>query len=216
MTPPVNWKISPNLTDYDQAHQAMLTHVEAMIKDKETDLLWALEHPPLYTAGTSAQADDYLHNNDFPVYETGRGGQYTYHGPGQRVVYVMLDLKQHMRPAPDVRRFVWLLEEWIIRTLAQFEITGLRRENRIGIWVVNSDGSEQKIAALGIRLKKWISFHGIAINVNPNLAHFGGIVPCGLSQFGVTSCHALGKTITMAELDEALKIEFKKLPFHCA
>jgi len=168
----------------------------------DDDQIWLLEHPPLYTAGTSANARD-LRNPQFPVFETGRGGEYTYHGPGQRVSYVMMDLKKHMQ-TPDIKKYIWMLEEWIIRTLAEFDVRGERREGRVGIWVVMDDGTESKIAAIGVRIRHWITFHGISINVNPDLSHFGGIVPCGISNHGVTSLHALDKNISMQELDEAL------------
>ncbi len=170
--------------------------------------LWFLEHPPLYTAGTSAKATDLLETR-FPVFDAGRGGQYTYHGPGQRVAYLQLDL--HKRPEAkkgDVRAFVQDLEEWIIRTLAAFDIQGERREGRIGVWVEKPDGREAKIAALGIRVRRWITYHGIAINLNPDLSHFEGIVPCGIRQFGVTSFADLGKTVTMEALDTMLKKQF--------
>ncbi len=205
------WQTSPKLVDYETAHTHMQERVAAIIAGDKSELLWALEHPPLYTAGTSANASDLLTPQRFPVHETGRGGQYTYHGPGQRVVYAMLNLKERMNDKPDLRRFVWLLEEWIIRTLAQFEVTGERREGRIGIWVVQPDGREDKIAALGIRVRKWVSFHGIAINVNPDLSHFAGIVPCGISAHGVTSLAALNKAVTLEQLDDILLQEFNKL-----
>lgn len=206
-----DWQTSDTLIDYDVALDTMSKRVSDMIEGKKPELLWALEHPPLYTAGSSADISDLLSPDKFPVYETGRGGQYTYHGPGQRVVYTMLNLKTRMRGKPDIRRFVCLLEAWIINTLAQFGVKGERREGRIGIWVVQPDGREDKIAALGIRVKKWVTFHGIAINVNPDLSHFSGIVPCGISQHGVTSLHALGKDISMEQLDAVLKSEFEKL-----
>ena len=205
------WKTSPNLIDYEMAREQMNERVAAIIADESPELLWALEHPPLYTAGTSAVTSELLTPQRFPVYETGRGGHYTYHGPGQRVVYAMLNLKSRMQPQPDIRRFVWLLEEWIIRTLAHFEVIGERREGRIGIWVVEPNGVENKIAALGIRVRKWVTFHGIAINVNPDLSHFAGIVPCGIREHGVTSLQALGKIVTMEALDAALQQEFEGL-----
>lgn len=205
------WQTATNLIDYDAATERMNLHVESMAAGEASELLWALEHPSLYTAGSSAQPSDLLAPKKFPVYETGRGGQYTYHGPGQRIVYCMLDLKQRMQAKPDIRRFVCLLEEWIINTLAEFDIVGERREGRIGIWVTQPDGREEKIAALGIRVKKWMTFHGIAINLNPDLSHFGGIVPCGIREHGVTSFKALGNHATMEQLDDALKRQFTKL-----
>lgn len=166
------------------------------------DQIWLLDHPSLYTAGTSANVKDLI-NPQFPVIETGRGGEYTYHGPGQRVGYVMMDLKKHMTQ-PDIKKYIWMLEEWIIKSLAEFNIQGERREGRVGIWVVMADGTESKIAAIGVRIRHWVTFHGISINVNPDLSHFGGIVPCGISNHGVTSMHDLGVKISMDELDQSL------------
>lgn len=193
------------LIDYPIA----LTRMEARIADIHAgsagDTLWLLEHPPLYTAGTSAQESDLVGGFPFPVFEAGRGGQYTYHGPGQRVAYTMFDLKKRAR---DVRCFVRDLEHVIILTLANFGVTGERRDGRVGVWVVTHEG-EKKIAALGIRLRKWISFHGISINVHPNLAHFGGIVPCGLPTFGVTSLYDLGLQVSMNDVDTVLLEAFE-------
>lgn len=186
---------------YDDALQMMEARVEAIHQGQADDLLWLLEHPPIYTAGTSAKADDLL-NSRFPVFQTGRGGQYTYHGPGQRVGYLILDLKKRQQ-VPDIKKYVWQLEEWIILTLAQFGVTGERRENRVGIWVVTPAG-EAKIAAIGVRVRHWIAFHGVSINLDPDLSHFSGIVPCGISEYGVTSLRQLGVEITMAELDRTL------------
>jgi len=194
---------------YPEALAAMEARVEA-VKGGAPDLLWLLEHPALYTAGTSAKADDLLTPDRFPVFNAGRGGQYTYHGPGQRVGYVIMDLKRRSA-APDIRCFVHDLEEWLIRTITRFGITAERREGRIGLWVTHKDGREDKIAALGIRVRRWVSFHGVALNVNPDLSHFSGIVPCGIAQHGVTSLHALGVTPTMAEVDAAMVEEFKKV-----
>lgn len=188
------------LVQYPDALERMDKRIAEIAEGKARDTLWLLEHPPLYTAGTSAQDTDLVGGFPFPVYDAGRGGQYTYHGPGQRVAYAMFDLTQRGR---DVRRFVSDLEHVIIMTLAAFGVTGERRDGRVGVWVVTPQG-EKKIAALGVRLRKWISFHGISINVHPNLAHFGGIVPCGLPSFGVTSFHDLGVTLSMNELDSAL------------
>jgi lipoyl(octanoyl) transferase len=180
----------------------------AIAKSEASELIWLLEHPPLYTAGTSANPADLVAPGQFDVFETGRGGQYTYHGPGQRVGYAMLDLRKRGR---DVSAFVRGLEQWIIDTLAHFDVNAERRCGRVGVWVVRDDGREEKIAAIGVRLKKWVSFHGISINVNPDLSHFGGIVPCGISEHGVASLASLGRDVTMAELDAALKISFESI-----
>jgi lipoyl(octanoyl) transferase len=211
-TAPVGWQIGDGPVPYESAVAAMEARVEAIATGREEELVWLLEHPPLYTAGTSA-APEQLLDARFPVFETGRGGQMTYHGPGQRIAYVMLDLK---RRGPDVRRFVASLEEWIIRSLAAFNVRGERREDRIGVWVRRpdkGDGYEDKIAALGIRVSRWVTLHGIAINVEPELAHFSGIVPCGVSErkYGVTSLADLGVTATMTDLDLALRREFEPL-----
>ncbi|MBV9260298.1 MAG: lipoyl(octanoyl) transferase LipB [Pseudolabrys sp.] len=208
----VEWRISDGLVDYDEAVTEMDSRASAIARGEAPELVWLLEHPPLYTAGTSAQASEVL-DARFPVYQTGRGGQTTYHGPGQRIAYVMLDLK---RRGPDVRRYVATLEEWIIRSLAAFNIRGERRDDRIGVWVKRPDkgeGREDKIAALGIRVKQWVTLHGIALNVEPDLAHFAGIVPCGIKEqrYGVTSLADLGLTATMAELDLALRQKFEML-----
>jgi lipoyl(octanoyl) transferase len=192
--------------DYEPCLNDMENAVAAIKNGEASDQIWMLEHPPLYTAGTSANPKDLL-NPQFPIYETGRGGEYTYHGPGQLVGYVMIDLKKHMK-TPDVKRYIHMLEEWIIRTLAEFNIIGERRAGRIGIWVVMPDGSESKIAAIGVRIRHWITFHGISININPDLSHFGGIVPCGISDYGVTSIHQINPKITIAEVDEALRRNF--------
>jgi lipoyl(octanoyl) transferase len=191
----------------------MEARAEAIRAGSASELVWLVEHPPLYTAGTSAHVEDLIDPDRFPVFATGRGGEYTYHGPGQRVAYVMLDLKQRRE---DVRAFVAALEQWIIATLAAFNVRGERREDRVGVWVVRpdrpplTDGSaaEDKIAAIGIRLRRWVSFHGIAINVEPDLDHFGGIVPCGVQDHGVTSLVDLGLPVTMVDLDAALKNAF--------
>ncbi len=184
----------------------------AIHEGRATELVWLVEHPPLYTAGTSAKSGD-LVNQRFPVFESGRGGQYTYHGPGQRVAYAMLDLNHRKQ---DVRAYVAALESWIILTLAEFNITGERREDRVGVWVKRPDkgkGYEDKIAAIGIRMRKWVAFHGISLNVEPDLAHFNGIVPCGISEqkYGVTSLVDLGLPVTMADADIALKRAFEKV-----
>ncbi len=208
----IEWKVSDAPVAYPEALVVMEQRVEAIRAGLSQEMIWLLEHPPLYTAGTSAKRQDLL-SPHFPVYEAGRGGQYTYHGPGQRVAYVMLDLQKRFQSKPDLRKFVWLLEEWIIRTLAALGVEGQRRDGRVGIWVIGPGGREEKIAALGIRVKKWVSFHGIAINVNPDLAHYAGIVPCGISEHGVTSLAVLGKQVSMEELDVLLLREFEKLEF---
>ncbi len=195
---------SNELVDYPSALSFMENRVDAIIEGTAENTLWLLEHPPLYTSGTSAKISDLL-QPEFPVYKAGRGGEYTYHGPGQRVVYVMRRLEKH-----DLRAYVRDLEQWIINTLAHFGIMGERREGRIGIWVA-ANGSEAKIAALGIRVRKWVAYHGIAINVKPDLRHFGGIVPCGISEFGVTSFEKLGVKVSLNEVDEVLIEEFIKL-----
>ena len=210
--PPAEWRVSDVPVDYQAALTAMDARVEAIAAGQAPELVWLLEHPPLYTAGTSAKTEELI-DARFPVHHVGRGGQFTYHGPGQRVVYVMLDLN---RRKPDVRAYVAMLEEWIIRTLASFNVRGERRENRIGVWVKRPDkgeGFEDKIAAIGIRVQRWITLHGIAINVEPDLSHFAGIVPCGVSErrYGVTSLADLGIAATMSDLDVALRREFETL-----
>jgi len=202
----IEWRISEAPVPYPEAVAAMEERVEAIRAGTAPELVWLLEHPPLYTAGTSARDEDLLEPDRFPVYRTGRGGQFTYHGPGQRVGYVMLDLKKR---GADVRAYVRDLEEWLIRTLAAFNIKGERREGRVGIWVDKAPygglkGQEDKIAALGVRVRRWVTFHGVALNVEPDLSHFGGIVPCGISQYGVTSMVALGHLVTMEDVDSAL------------
>jgi lipoyl(octanoyl) transferase len=209
---PVEWRISDARVPYESALAAMDARVAEIAAGSAPDLVWLLEHPPLYTAGTSAQPGD-LRAAQFPVFETGRGGQFTYHGPGQRVAYVMLDLK---RRRPDVRRFVATLEEWLIRTLAAFNVRGERRAGRIGVWVRRpdkGDGYEDKIAAIGIRVRRWVTLHGIALNVDPDLAHFSGIVPCGVQdpRYGVTSLVDLGMPVTLPEVDMVLRREFAPL-----
>ncbi len=201
MTP--EWRTEPTPVDYQSGVHTMEQRAAAIRAGSAPELIWLVEHPPLYTAGTSADDSDLLAENALPVYRTGRGGQYTYHGPGQRVAYVMLDLDARGR---DIRRYVADLEQWIIVTLAQFGVTGERREGRIGIWVAH-EGREDKIAAIGVRVRRWVSYHGIAINVDPDLSHYNGIVPCGIdpTQYGVTSLAALGVSATMADVDAALK-----------
>src|ERR1700682_3946444 len=206
----VEWRISDAPVPYPEAVAAMEARVAAIASGEAPELVWLLEHPPLYTSGTSGRPADLL-DPRFPMFATGRGGQLTYHGPGQRVAYVMLDLK---RRRPDVRAYVAGLEEWIIRTLAAFNVRGERREDRVGVWVDRSDkgpGYEDKIAAIGVRLRRWISFHGIAINVEPELAHFSAIVPCGVTdpRYGVTSLVDLGLPVTMEDVDVALRQAFE-------
>jgi len=200
MTPTLEWRISDHAVDYPEAVAFMEDRVAAIRRGEASDCVWLLEHPALYTAGTSARPEDLLSPERFPVHPSGRGGQYTYHGPGQRVGYVMLDLK---RRGADIRRFVHDLEEWLIRALAQFGVKALRRDGRVGLWVVTGRG-EDKIAAIGVRVRQWVSFHGIAVNVDPDLSHFEGIVPCGIREHGVTSLWRLGLTPTMEEVDSAL------------
>ena len=214
--PPVEWLVSDGSIDYENALAAMTARAAAIARGQARELVWLLEHPALYTAGTSSQPHELIEAR-FPVHTTGRGGQFTYHGPGQRVGYVMLDLK---RRAPDVRRFVATIEEWIIRTLAAFNVRGERRDDRIGVWVRRPDKGqetgevfEDKIAAIGIRIQRWVTLHGFALNVEPDLSHFSGIVPCGISEprYGVTSLADLGLTVSMAEVDIALRAAFEPL-----
>lgn len=205
----MDWLTSKELVDYDCALREMEARVAGIRSGDMDEAVWLLEHPDLYTAGTSADIKDLL-DERFPVYKTGRGGEYTYHGPGQRVAYVMLDLKKRQE-TPDIKYYVWQLEEWIIQSLAQFCVQGVRREGRVGIWVVLPDGSEAKIAALGVRVRHWVSYHGMAINVSPRLENFGGIVPCGLSQYGVTSLQDLGIDVSLEDLDAALKLKWTSI-----
>jgi len=200
----IEWKISSSPVDYDDAVAEMEDRVAAIRAGTAPETIWLLEHPPLYTGGTSARDSDLLAPGPFPVYRTGRGGQYTYHGPGQRIAYVMLDLSLR---GQDVRRFVCDLEEWVIRALAEFNVRGERRPGRVGIWVRRDSDREDKIAAIGVRIRRWVSYHGVAINVEPDLSHFEGIVPCGIDapNLGVTSLIDLGLPVTMADLDVALK-----------
>lgn len=213
--PPVEWRVAPGVTPYAEAVAKMEARAVEIAEGRMAEQVWLVEHPPLYTAGTSAKDGDLL-DARFPVHRTGRGGQFTYHGPGQRVAYVMLDLR---RRRPDVRAFVGSLERWLIDTLAAFGVVGETREDRVGVWVarpdkptgLQGDGAEDKIAALGIRVRRWVSFHGVALNVAPDLTHFQGIVPCGIAQahYGVTSLRDLGSTATMAEVDSALRGAFE-------
>jgi lipoyl(octanoyl) transferase len=213
--PPIEWRVSDEPVDYERALAAMDARVADIAAGAAPELVWLLEHPPLYTAGTSARPEQLL-DARYPVHKVGRGGQFTYHGPGQRVAYVMLDLN---RRRPDVRAFVATLEEWIIRTLAGCNIRGERRVDRIGVWVRRpdkGDGFEDKIAAIGIRVRRWITLHGIALNVEPELSHFSGIVPCGVSErrYGVTSLADLGQPMTLPEVDMMLRREFEGLFGH--
>lgn len=211
---PVQWRVADGLVAYPDALAYMEERAAAIAAGDAPELVWLLEHPPLYTAGTSTNPVDLLTPDRFPVYETGRGGQYTYHGPGQRVAYAMLNLKER---GQDVRAFVAGLEQWIIGTLARFHVHGEIRDDRVGVWVerpekprqMNGQPTEDKIAAIGVRVRRWVTFHGISINLNPELEHFSGIVPCGIQQHGVTSFEDLGLTTTMPDLDMALRAEFE-------
>lgn len=204
---PMEWKISAEPVPYPEALAAMEARVTDILTGKAEELVWLLEHPALYTAGTSADKADLLQAR-FPVYEAGRGGEYTYHGPGQRIAYAMLNLEQR---TPDLRKYVRDLEQWLINTLAVFGVQGERRDGRIGIWVANAPDGEAKIAAIGIRVRKWVTFHGISLNVNPDLSHFSGIVPCGIRGYGVTSLAALGVKAEMADVDAALQQAFSRI-----
>ncbi|HOP19936.1 MAG TPA: lipoyl(octanoyl) transferase LipB [Amphiplicatus sp.] len=210
---PVGWAVSSGYVDYDAAVAFMEARVAAIRAGEAEELVWLLEHPPLYTAGTSAKPDDLLNADEFPVYRSSRGGQFTYHGPGQRVAYVMLDLTKRGR---DVRAFVGALEAWIIAALAAFNVRGETREDRVGVWVDRTEPGqpprEDKIAAIGVRIRHWVSFHGISFNVEPDLKHFGGIVPCGIATpgYGVTSLVDLGLPVTMDEADAALRAAFEE------
>jgi lipoyl(octanoyl) transferase len=205
---PIEWRTSEVPVDYDIAVAEMERRVAAIREGATPELVWLLEHPPLYTAGTSASKDELLDPQRLPVHRTGRGGRYTYHGPGQRIAYVMLDLARRGR---DVRCHVHRLEEWMIRTLARFGIRGERRDGRVGIWVVRPDGGEEKIAAIGVRVRRWVTYHGVALNLDPELDYYRGIVPCGIAEHGVTSLAALGVAATMAEVDAALHATFTEI-----
>ncbi len=213
---PVKWRVANGPVGYEKALEQMTRQATAIAAGEADELVWLLEHPPLYTAGTSADPAELIEPSRFPVFKTGRGGRYTYHGPGQRIAYVMLDLK---RRKPDVRAFVATLEHWIIDALGQFNVRGERRQDRVGVWVRrpdlaplrNGEAREDKIAAIGIRLSRWVSLHGISINVEPDLSHFAGIVPCGVTGHGVTSLIDLGHTLTIADVDDALRCCFEPL-----
>ncbi len=208
---PVEWVVAEGLTGYGEAVAEMEARAASIADGQAAERVWLVEHPPLYTAGTSARDADLVAPGRFPVHQAGRGGQYTYHGPGQRVAYVMLDLK---RREPDLRRFVAALEAWLIGALDAMNIRGERREDRVGVWVARPEkafGAEDKIAAIGIRVRRWVSFHGVSLNVEPDLSHFDGIVPCGVSDQGVTSLVDLGLPVTMAEVDDVLRAQFERI-----
>jgi lipoyl(octanoyl) transferase len=207
--PAVEWVVAEGPVGYDEAVAEMEARVAAIAQGRAAERVWLVEHPPLYTAGTSARDADLVEPDRFPVFRSGRGGQFTYHGPGQRVVYVMLDLD---RRVPDVRRYVAGLEAWLIGTLAAFNVRGERREDRVGVWVRRPDkaaAAEDKIAAIGIRVRRWVTYHGVSLNVEPDLSHFSGIVPCGVRQHGVTSLADLGHALTMPEVDAVLRRAFE-------
>ena len=208
---PAEWRISAEPVDYEAALSAMQRRTEAIIAGEARELVWLLEHPALYTAGTSADPRDLLEPDFLPVIRTGRGGQFTYHGPGQRVAYTMLDLRRRRR---DVRAFVYGLEEWVILTLKEFNIEGKRRKGCVGVWVDRSDkgaGRMDKIAAVGVRVSRWVSYHGISVNLSPDLDHYRGIVPCGVKDQGITSVEDLGQIVSMPELDLALRLGFEQV-----
>jgi lipoyl(octanoyl) transferase len=208
---PAQWAVAEGLTAYEEAVAFMERRAAAIAEGEAPELVWLVEHPPLYTAGTSAQATDLVEPDRFPVFQSGRGGQYTYHGPGQRVAYVMLDLKRRQQ---DLRRYVAALEAWLIATLAEFNVKGERREDRVGVWVRRPEKGaavEDKIAAIGIRVRRWVSFHGISLNVDPDLSHFSGIVPCGVRQHGVTSLVDLGIPVMMPEVDAMMRQTFEDI-----
>ncbi|CAN1491493.1 LipB Lipoate-protein ligase B [Caulobacteraceae bacterium] len=208
---PAGWAVSRAPVAYPEAVAAMEARAEAIAKGEASELVWLLEHPPLYTAGVSAKAADLIQPDRFPVFESGRGGQYTYHGPGQRVAYVMLDLGKRTK---DVRAFVAALEAWVIEALAAFNLEGQVRDGRVGVWVERKGAGwsrEDKIAAIGVKLRRWVSFHGISLNVEPDLGHFGGIVPCGVTDHGVTSLVDQGLPVTMDEADAALRAAFERV-----
>ena len=203
----IEWKTSDQIISYPDAIKLMEKRIADIHNNEANEMVWFLEHPAIYTAGSSASNVDLINPLNLPVYETGRGGQYTYHGPGQRVVYIMLDLKKR---TADIRKYVENLETWIIASLAEFGLKSERKAGRIGIWVTNKEGKEAKIAAIGIRVRKWVTYHGISINVNPKLEHYNGIVPCGIKDFGVASLQQLGYNISYSELDEVLKRKFSE------
>lgn len=201
---PMEWKTSSQPADYEETVAFMEARACQIREGTADELVWLLDHPPLYTAGTSANPADLIDTLSLPVHKTGRGGQYTYHGPGQRIAYVMLDLKKR---SPDVRLYVRMLEEWLVASLAEFGVEGFTRPDRVGVWV-EAAGGEKKIAALGVRIRQWVTYHGVSLNVNPDLTHYRGIVPCGISEYGVTSLEALGVHATMTEVDRILAQTF--------
>jgi len=203
--PEIEWRIDRNPVGYEPAVEEMEARVAAIREGAEPELVWLLEHPPLYTAGTSARAEDLLDPHYLPVHRTGRGGRYTYHGPGQRIAYVMLDLTRRDR---DMRCHVHRLEEWMIRTLVHFGIQGERRDGRVGIWVARPGGADEKIAAIGVRVRRWVTYHGVALNVDPELDHYRGIIPCGIAEHGVASLARLGVGASMEEVDRTLQATF--------
>lgn len=210
-SPPVAWRVSDALVPYEEAVAAMEARAASIARGEADELVWLLEHPPLYTAGTSARAADLVEPGRFPVHATGRGGQYTYHGPGQRIAYVMLDLN---RRRPDLRAYVASLEAWLIATLDAFNVRAERREDRVGVWVRRPEKGaqvEDKIAAIGIRVRRWVSLHGLSLNVEPDLSHFSGIVPCGVREHGVTSLADLGRIVSLPEVDMALRAAFEPI-----
>jgi lipoyl(octanoyl) transferase len=204
----IEWNKSAELVNYPDATSRMEKRVRAILDKECCEEIWRLEHPSLYTSGLSAKDQDYLNINEFPVYQSGRGGQYTYHGPGQRVVYLMLKLERFKK---DLHAYVKFLEEWMIHSLKEFDVKGERRKGRIGIWVVCPDSQERKIAAIGVRVRRWVSFHGIAFNNTVNLDHFKGIIPCGIKAYGVTSLKELGVNVSMTELDDVMQQSFMSL-----
>lgn len=206
----LEWRVENAPVPYPEAVAEMERRVAAIHAGEAPELVWLLEHPSLYTAGTSARDEDLIEPR-FPVFRSGRGGQYTYHGPGQRVAYALLDLKRRYPRGPDLRAYVHDLEEWIIRSLAAFNVEGERRPGRVGIWVRRDGGREDKIAAIGVRVRRWVSYHGIALNVEPELSHYGGIVPCGVAEHGVTSLADLGLPVTLADADVALRAAFEEV-----
>ena len=207
-TTEIEWRIDKTPVDYERAVEEMEMRVSAIRAGAAPELVWLLEHPPLYTGGTSARDEDLLDSHRLPVYRTGRGGRYTYHGPAQRIAYVMLDLTRRDR---DVRCHVHRLEEWMIRTVARFGVKGERRDGRVGIWVARPSGHEEKIAAIGVRVRRWVTYHGVALNVDPELDHYRGIVPCGIADHGVTSLAQLGVAATMTEVDRTLRERFGEI-----
>ncbi len=208
MSQSVEWRTSDGIVPYEDAVGSMEQRVAEIRAGHATELVWLVQHPPLYTAGASAKPEDLIDPDRLPVHLTGRGGEYTYHGPGQRVAYVMLDLDRRGR---DVRLFVRRLEDWLIATLSHFDVPGERREGRVGIWVARGAGREDKIAAIGVRVRRWVTYHGIALNVCPDLEHYDGIVPCGIRGHGVTSLADLGIRATMADVDTALRTTFERV-----